>query len=109
MRVFLAVHLPKLPLEVLRPKWSSELASGSAVPGKDKAVIANNVARAVGIRHGMKRAARIEARWLDGELVAGDIFAAQRDDQCCFWIYREPVSSRDAEEDPRWFFHGLFG
>jgi protein ImuB len=51
---------------------------------------------------------RIEAGWFDGELVTRDYFVAQADDQSCYWIYRERISSRDAE-DPRWFLHGLFG
>ncbi|WP_244745258.1 Y-family DNA polymerase [Paraburkholderia sp. DD10] len=52
---------------------------------------------------------RIESGWFDGELVTRDYFVAQGDDQSCFWIYRERMSSRDAEEEPRWFLHGLFG
>ncbi|MGF6768632.1 protein ImuB [Paraburkholderia sp. GAS199] len=52
---------------------------------------------------------RIEAGWFDGELMTRDYFVAQGDEQSCFWIYRERVSSRDAEDDPRWFLHGLFG
>jgi protein ImuB len=52
---------------------------------------------------------RIEAGWFDGELVTRDYFVAQADDRSCYWIYRERVSSRDAEEEPRWFLHGLFG
>src|ERR1700744_1939991 len=55
MRVFLAVHLPKLPLEVFRPKWSPEPASGCAVLEKDKVVITDAGARAAGVRQGMKR------------------------------------------------------
>lgn len=52
---------------------------------------------------------RIESGWFDGELVTRDYFVAQADNQSCYWIYRERVSSRDAEEEPRWFLHGLFG
>ncbi|WP_256701980.1 DNA polymerase Y family protein [Burkholderia sp. SRS-W-2-2016] len=52
---------------------------------------------------------RIESGWFDGELVTRDYFVAQADDQSCYWIYRERVSSRDAEEEQRWFLHGLFG
>ena len=52
---------------------------------------------------------RIESGWFDGELVTRDYFVAQADDQSCFWIYRERISSRAAEEEPRWFLHGLFG
>jgi protein ImuB len=52
---------------------------------------------------------RIESGWFDGELVTRDYFVAQADDQSCYWIYQERVSSRDAEEEQRWFLHGLFG
>ncbi|HDR9474890.1 Y-family DNA polymerase [Burkholderia multivorans] len=52
---------------------------------------------------------RIESGWFDGELVTRDYFVAQAEDQSCYWIYQERVSSRDAEEDQRWFLHGLFG
>jgi protein ImuB len=52
---------------------------------------------------------RIEAGWFDGELLTRDYFVAQGDDHSCYWIYRERVNSRDAEEEPRWFLHGLFG
>jgi protein ImuB len=52
---------------------------------------------------------RIEAGWFDGELVTRDYFVAQAEDQSCYWIYRERVSSRDAEDEQRWFLHGLFG
>lgn len=54
-------------------------------------------------------AERIEAGWFDGELVARDYFVAEADDKSYYWIYRERVSSRDADEGPRWFLHGLFG
>ncbi len=55
MRVFLAVHLPKLSLEVFRPRWLPEPAHGSAVLEKDKVVIADSAARVAGVRLGMKR------------------------------------------------------
>ena len=54
-------------------------------------------------------AERIESGWFDGELVTRDYFVAEADDKSYYWIYRERVSSRDAEEGPRWFLHGLFG
>ncbi|RDU98059.1 Y-family DNA polymerase [Trinickia dinghuensis] len=54
-------------------------------------------------------AERIEAGWFDGELVTRDYFVAEADDKSYYWIYRERVSSRDADEGPRWFLHGLFG
>jgi protein ImuB len=52
---------------------------------------------------------RIEAGWFDGQLVTRDYFVAQGEDRSCYWIYRERVSSRDSEDEPRWFLHGLFG
>jgi protein ImuB len=52
---------------------------------------------------------RIEAGWFDGALVTRDYFVVQGEDRNCYWIYRERISSRDAEEEPRWFLHGLFG
>ncbi|MDE1184280.1 DNA polymerase Y family protein [Paraburkholderia sp.] len=77
MRVFLAVHLPRLPLEVFRPKWrfeslagalplpspspvSGDAASTQPAPGcvvldKDRVVLADATARANGVRVGMKR------------------------------------------------------
>ncbi|HTH73416.1 MAG TPA: DNA polymerase Y family protein [Trinickia sp.] len=54
-------------------------------------------------------AERIESGWFDGELITRDYFVAEADDKSYYWIYRERVSSRDAEEGPRWFLHGLFG
>jgi protein ImuB len=52
---------------------------------------------------------RIEAGWFDGALVTRDYFVMQGEDRSCYWVYRERISSRDAEEEPRWFLHGLFG
>jgi protein ImuB len=55
-------------------------------------------------------AERIEAGWFDGQLVTRDYFVAQGEDSSYYWIYRERVSSREAEEDgPSWYLHGLFG
>jgi protein ImuB len=55
MRVFLAVHLPRLSLEVFQPRWLSEPEHGSAVLEKDKVVIADSAARMAGVQLGMKR------------------------------------------------------
>ncbi|WP_193727705.1 Y-family DNA polymerase [Paraburkholderia franconis] len=52
---------------------------------------------------------RIEAGWFDGAFVTRDYFVMQGEDRSCYWVYRERISSRDAEEEPRWFLHGLFG
>jgi protein ImuB len=51
---------------------------------------------------------RIEAGWFDGEMTARDYFVAEATDKSCYWIYRERVSSREAEEVV-WYLHGLFG
>jgi protein ImuB len=55
MRAFLAVHLPKLSLEVFRPRWLPEPEHGSAVLEKDMVVIADRAAFEAGVRLGMKR------------------------------------------------------
>jgi protein ImuB len=46
---------------------------------------------------------RIEAGWWSG-LVVRDYFIAQGTESACFWIYQER-----AQEEARWFLHGLFG
>ena len=51
---------------------------------------------------------RIEAGWFDGEMTARDYFVAEAADKTCYWIYRERVSSREADEVV-WYLHGLFG
>ncbi|WP_228877547.1 Y-family DNA polymerase [Paraburkholderia saeva] len=59
MRVFLAVQLYRLQLEIFRPKWWSDgrdgPARGCVVLEKDKVLMADGVARAAGARAGMKR------------------------------------------------------
>jgi protein ImuB len=55
MRVFLAVKLHRLELEVFRPKWLPEPASGAVVLEKEKVVVADDAARAAGVRLGMRR------------------------------------------------------
>ena len=71
MRVFLAVHLPTLPLEVFRPKWLPKPAAGSVAFEKDKVVIADAAARAAGIRLGMKRGGVLT--------LSGDVLMHERD------------------------------
>ncbi|MFC5473625.1 Y-family DNA polymerase [Paraherbaspirillum soli] len=46
---------------------------------------------------------RIEAGWWDGALAVRDYFVAQGDENACYWIYRER-----ADQDARWYLHGLF-
>jgi protein ImuB len=55
MRVFLAVHLPRLPLDVFRPNWLSEPNDGCVVLEQGNVLVASRAARAAGIRLGMKR------------------------------------------------------
>ena len=55
MRVFLAVHLPKLSLEVFQPRWLPEPAHGSAVLERDRVVVTDSAARMAGVLLGMKR------------------------------------------------------
>lgn len=55
MRVFLAVKLHRLELEVFRPKWLPDPAHGAVVLEKDRVVIADGTARAAGVHLGMRR------------------------------------------------------
>jgi len=58
----------------------------------------------------ISRAERIEAGWFDSGLVTRDYYVMQAEDRSCYWVYLERVSSREvAEEEQRWFLHGLFG
>ncbi|MDR8761995.1 Y-family DNA polymerase [Burkholderia multivorans] len=55
MRVFLAVHLPRLQLEAFRPRWLPEPAHGCVVLERDRVVLAGRGAQAAGVRPGMRR------------------------------------------------------
>jgi protein ImuB len=55
MAVLVAIHLPRLSLEVFRPRWSPRTANGCVVLHKDKVAIADAVAREAGVLLGMKR------------------------------------------------------
>jgi protein ImuB len=55
MAVFVAIHLPRLSLEVFRPRWSPRTENGCVVLDQDKVAIADTVAREAGIVMGMKR------------------------------------------------------
>jgi protein ImuB len=57
----------------------------------------------------MSPAERIECGWFDGHLVTRDYYVAQGEDEVFYWIYLERIGSKDAEQKPRWFLHGLFG
>lgn len=55
MAVFVAIYLPRLSLEVFRPRWSREAEHGCVVLDKDKVIIADITARDAGVLIGMKR------------------------------------------------------
>jgi protein ImuB len=55
MAVYVGIHLPRLSLEVFRPRWSPEPEYGSVVLDHDKVFIADRRARAAGVHAGMKR------------------------------------------------------
>src|ERR1700692_3716715 len=55
MRLWIGVHLPRLPLEVFRPNWSSTTDTGVVVLDGDRVLITESAARAAGIRPGMRR------------------------------------------------------
>jgi protein ImuB len=55
MAVFVAIHLPRLSLEVFRPRWSPETQHGCVVLEREKVLIADRCAREAGVVTGMKR------------------------------------------------------
>jgi protein ImuB len=55
MAVYVGIHLPRLSLEVFRPRWSPEPEHGAVVLDHDKVSVADRHARAAGIHAGMKR------------------------------------------------------
>jgi len=55
MAVFVGMHLPRLSLEVFRPRWSPRPEHGCVVLEKDKVFIADPTAREAGVRVNMKR------------------------------------------------------
>jgi protein ImuB len=55
MAVYVGIHLPRLSLEVFRPRWSPKPEHGSVVLDHDKVSVADRRARAAGIHAGMKR------------------------------------------------------
>jgi protein ImuB len=55
MAVFVAIFLPRLSLEVFRPRWSPPTEHGCVVLERDKALVMDAVARAAGVLPGMKR------------------------------------------------------
>lgn len=52
---------------------------------------------------------RIESGWWDDALIKRDYFIAEGEESVRYWVYRERVSASAAEEDARWYLHGLFG
>jgi protein ImuB len=55
MPVYVGIHLPRLSLEVFRPRWSREAEHGCVVLMRDKVFIADRGAREAGVCVGMKR------------------------------------------------------
>ncbi|MFM0275513.1 DNA polymerase Y family protein [Paraburkholderia aspalathi] len=55
MAVFVAIHLPRLSLEVFRPRWSSRAERGCVVLEREKVLVADAVAREAGVAAGMRR------------------------------------------------------
>ncbi|MDN7408006.1 hypothetical protein QZM42_05530 [Burkholderia vietnamiensis] len=55
MAVFVAIFLPRLSLEVFRPRWSPRTEHGCVVLERDKVIVMDAVAREAGVLPGMKR------------------------------------------------------
>ncbi|WP_061125683.1 Y-family DNA polymerase [Caballeronia catudaia] len=55
MAVFVAIFLPRLSLEVFRPRWSPPTEHGCVVLERDKVIVMDSVAREAGVLPGMKR------------------------------------------------------
>lgn len=55
MAVFVAIHLPRLSLEVFRPRWSPRPEHGCVVLEREKVIIADAAAREAGVAVGMRR------------------------------------------------------
>jgi len=53
MRLWIALHLPRLPLEVFSPRWSDDLCS--VVLEQDGVIALSSLAHACGVRPGMRR------------------------------------------------------
>jgi protein ImuB len=53
MRLWIGLHLPRLPLEVFAPSWSTD--SGSVVLDGERVLVASGLARAGGVQVGMRR------------------------------------------------------
>jgi protein ImuB len=53
MRLWIALHLPRLPLEVFAPRWCTD--AGSVVLEQERVLVASNCARDAGVQIGMRR------------------------------------------------------
>jgi protein ImuB len=53
MRLWIALHLPRLPLEVFAPSWCTD--PGSVVLEQERVLVASNAAREAGVLAGMRR------------------------------------------------------
>lgn len=52
MRLRIALHLPRLPLEVFTPSWSTD--AGSIVLEQERVLVASQFALDAGVRTGMR-------------------------------------------------------
>ncbi|WP_343732356.1 DNA polymerase Y family protein [Duganella sp.] len=57
MRLWIAIHLPRLPLEVFRPCWSAD--DGTVVLEQERVVALSDAAHAAGVRTGLRRGGAI--------------------------------------------------
>jgi protein ImuB len=80
MSLWIALHLPQLPLEVFRPRWSSDMAA--VVFENDRVLALSASAAALGVQPGMRRAGVL--------LLAGAALLHERDPQ------RETQALQDA-------------
>jgi protein ImuB len=55
MRLWIGVHLPRLPLEVFRPHWRIDMSTGLAILERDRVLLADAAAHAAGVRAGLRR------------------------------------------------------
>jgi protein ImuB len=53
MRLWIGLHLPRLPLEVFAPNWSTD--PGSVVLDGERVLVASSAASAAGVKTGMRR------------------------------------------------------
>ena len=102
MRLWIGLHLPRLPLEVFTPSWSTD--TGSAVLEHERVLVASQSALDAGVRAGMRRGgvvmllpdARIHVR---GENLRRLHLAAQAG-ETLFFMMRPLTAGQDASPAP---------